>query len=413
MESLNPEQWRQAQRALDALASLSYRTGELTAYLQAIARSVSSLLNIHWSVVTLCQNGFEKLLASSLDLGPGEHLYALHGSLTETVLRTRRTLVVEDDQAHPEYGSPPQGYRSYLGVPLQTPQGEVIGTVCSFHQEPRPYTETEIHIVELFAERAATALDNYHLYQQQRQFNEVLEAEVASRTAELRATQGKLVERERLAAIGEFAASIVHEIRNPLTTVFMGLKAFQKLTLTPPFQERLSLALSEAARLEHLLSEILLYAKPQNLQLSEVHLDELVAEVLRLAHNMPEALGRQIKFSDFSRGAKVLGDKDKLKQVLLNIVRNACEAVTEGETITGTVVNPSPGDLCIQVHNGGEPIPPEVLPKLTQPFYTTKSAGTGLGLAIVKRIVDAHNGELVIQSSAAAGTTVSLKLPVI
>ena len=117
--------------------------------------------------------------------------------------------------------------------------------------------------MELFAERAATAIDNYHFYQQQCQFNHVLEAEVEKRTAELRATQAKLLEQERLAAIGEFAAIIVHKIRNPLSTMIMELKYFQKTILTDYYpQERLALALSEASRLERLLSEILLYAKP-------------------------------------------------------------------------------------------------------------------------------------------------------
>ncbi|MBD2105195.1 GAF domain-containing sensor histidine kinase [Leptolyngbya sp. FACHB-261] len=412
MESLNPEQWQQAQQALAVLASLSYRTGELSDYLQEIACGVSSLINIHWSIVTLCQDGFETVLASSIDISDRAQVYALHGRLTGTVVKTGRTLAVEDAQAHPEYGQAPEGYRSYLGVPLYTPTGEVIGTVCSFHQEPRFYTETEIRIVELFAERAATALDNYRLYQRQLQFNETLEAEVALRTTELHAAQEKLVEQERLAAIGEFATTIVHELRNPLTTVLMGLRSFKKLVLSPPFQERLALALGEATRLERLLSEILLYAKPQTLQLSPVDIFALAAEVQELISSMPEALGRQMEFSSCPV-AQVLGDKDKLKQVLLNTVRNACEAVAPGETVTCTVISPTPKQVCIQIHNGGEPIPPEVLPRLTEPFYTTKSSGTGLGLAIVKRIVEAHNGEMDIQSSTLEGTRVSILLPTV
>lgn len=131
---------------------------------------------------------------------------------------------------------------------------------------------------ELFAERAATAIDNYHLYQQQCQFNQILEAEVENRTAQLRAAQAKLVEQERLAAIGEFAAIIVHEIRNPLTTMIMGLKYAKKTLVTEAAQERLSLALSEASRLEKLLSQILLYIGGMGLARGYLNRPELTAD---------------------------------------------------------------------------------------------------------------------------------------
>jgi signal transduction histidine kinase len=141
----------------------------------------------------------------------------------------------------------------------------------------------------VFAERAATAIDNYQLYLQQQQFNATLEAEVAKRTEELRVAQKQLVERERLAAIGEFAAIIVHEIRNPLTTVMMGLNYFKRVDLFEPAYSRLSLALDEANRLERLLRQILLYAQPQQLQLTELNINEFIREILNTIRSMPEA----------------------------------------------------------------------------------------------------------------------------
>lgn len=402
----------QQRHILEVLSSLSYRTGELSRYLQEIACAVSQLISVDWSVVTLCQNGFEKVLASSIDMGEGEHTYPLHGLLTCTVVQTRRALMVEDTRTSTDYGQAPVGYLAYLGIPLRTPQGEVIGTICSFHKKPRTFTDVEVRIAETFAERAATAIDNYHLYLQQQQFNANLEAEVAKRTEELRVAHAKLLEQERLAAIGEFAASIVHEIRNPLTTVMMGLNYFKRVEHSKPAQERLSLALDEANRLERLLRELLLYAKPQQLQVTELDINEFIREILNIACGMPEAHRRTIKFSPALTTVKVVGDEDKLKQVFINIVRNACEAVAEEDIVTWTIDNCiTPGQVCIQIHNGGEPIPPDVLPRLTEPFYTTRSSGTGLGLAIVKRIVEAHDGELFIRSTAEDGTTVTVQLP--
>jgi signal transduction histidine kinase len=162
------------------------------------------------------------------------------------------------------------------------------------------------------------------------------------------------------------------------------------------------------------LSEILLYAKPQVLQLQDLDINEFIHEILGVIREMPEALERQIEFIPALSTVKILGDKDKLKQVFINIVRNACEAIAPGNIVRWKVDSRTvPEQVLISVHNGGESIPPEVLCKLTEPFYSTKPSGTGLGLAIVKRIVNAHGGELSIQSDQLTGTRVSIQLPVI
>ncbi len=402
--------WRQ-RRTIEVLSSLSHRNGELSEYLKEIACGVNELISIDWSVVTICQQGFGKVLASSIDLGKEIGTYSVHGQLSGTVIETGRSLIVEDTKCCTEYGQAPEGYQAYLGIPLRTSNNEVIGTICSFHKEPRTFSPSEVNIVELFAERAATAIDNYYLYKQQQQFNELLEAQVAQRTEELKAAQAQLVEQERLAAIGEFAACIIHEIRNPLTTMKMGLNYFNKLDLNDAAKLRLSLALDEGNRLERLLQEILLYAKPQALQVAPICLNEFVTCIIEFL-DIPEAEGRYIKFTSASTNVQVLGDKDKLKQVLINVIRNAYEAVNVGDTIKLDIAS-NINQAIINIQNGGAIIAAEVLSKLTQPFYSTKPDGTGLGLAITKRIVEAHGGKLVITSNAEQGTIVSIVLPML
>lgn len=216
----------------------------------------------------------------------------------------------------------------------------------------------------------------------------------------------------RLAEIGELAAMIVHEIRNPLTTVLMGLNYFKRQNLSSGAQARADLALDEAERLGRLLNEILLYTKQPRLDLSPLELNEFIAEILAPIQTMPSALGRQIQFTPTPEKVYIQGDRDKLRQVLINLISNACEAVPSGETISCQIQLASLASrVSIQIHNGGEPIPPEVLPKLTQPFFTTKPSGNGLGLAITKRIAEAHGGTFLITSSADVGTTVILDLP--
>ncbi|MFM7427652.1 MAG: two-component system sensor histidine kinase NtrB [Elainella sp.] len=227
-------------------------------------------------------------------------------------------------------------------------------------------------------------------------------------------TERKQAERalERLAEIGELAAMIVHEVRNPLTTVLMGLQSFTSLDLSERARLRLDLALDEAQRLQRLLNEILQYARCQALQTVELELNSLIQEMLEPIRDLPFAQGRQIDFAP-TEPVPILADPDKLKQVFINLVSNACEAVSEGETIRWSLAACGyQRRACVEVHNGGDPIPPEILAQLTKPFFTTKSSGNGLGLAIVRQIVEAHRGELEILSSAeVGGTLVRVTLP--
>jgi PAS domain S-box-containing protein len=215
----------------------------------------------------------------------------------------------------------------------------------------------------------------------------------------------------RLAEIGELATMIVHEVRNPLTTVLMGLNAFKRLELTEQFQVRLSLALEEAERLQRLLNEILLYAKPQKLDLSTLDVNSLMTDSMDSILAIPAMADRKLQVEPVAEPVMIAGDRDKLRQVFINLISNACEAVGAGDTIQWRV---KPGDhiVAIQVQNGGEPIPAAVIPQLTQPFYTTKPTGNGLGLAITNRIIEAHQGALLIESSVETGTIVTVSLPI-
>ncbi|MBW4620460.1 MAG: PAS domain S-box protein [Cyanosarcina radialis HA8281-LM2] len=219
---------------------------------------------------------------------------------------------------------------------------------------------------------------------------------------------------ERLAEIGELAATIVHEVRNPLTTVMMGLTSLKRAKLSDRFSEHLALALDEAERLQRLLNQILLYAKPQNLDRSQFDLYSSTSETIDCLRSLPLAIGKKLEFISSAVPIEVSADKDKLKQVVINLVTNALEAVDAGEVVTVKLqLESEDRRIYLEVHNGGAPIPSEILPKLTKPFFTTKPTGNGLGLAIVKRIVEAHGGELQIESSALAGTTVTVELPAI
>ncbi|MGD1859360.1 MAG: AAA-like domain-containing protein [Leptolyngbyaceae cyanobacterium] len=166
-------------RIVEILAVLSYRSGELKAYLKQIAIAVSELLLLDWSVVTLCQGDEERILASSFDLGDeADETFSLHLTLTGYVFKHGQPLVVEDTDLNQDYGQPEDGYRSYLGVPLRLSTGELVGTICSFHKTPRHFKEEEVRLAAIFAERAASAVENYQLYQQLEEMNRALKEQL-------------------------------------------------------------------------------------------------------------------------------------------------------------------------------------------------------------------------------------------
>lgn len=215
----------------------------------------------------------------------------------------------------------------------------------------------------------------------------------------------------RLAEIGELAAMIVHEVRNPLTTVLMGLTACAQMDLPERAQRRLAFALEESERLQRLLNEILMYAREQHLDLEPLKIGPFLQTLQAKFSDHPVAQDCLIQTVGLDHDVVVMADRDRLKQVFINLLSNACEAAPKGDRITCTQAADAQ-TLNIQIHNGGDPIPPEVLPKLTQPFFTTKSSGNGLGLSITRRIIEAHSGTIHFTSTAATGTTVTVQLPI-
>lgn len=215
----------------------------------------------------------------------------------------------------------------------------------------------------------------------------------------------------RLAEIGQLSAMVAHEVRSPLTTVLMGLTALQQLDLPERAQLRLELACEEANRLKALLDKVSQYAREETLEITNLDLVALVRKVGGLVSTLPVAQGRYLEMQSAWATAITPGDADKLKQVFINLLRNAFEAVAVGETIQCHITpGTEPDQIRVTIHNRGDVIPPAMVPQLGQPFFTTKAGGSGLGLAIVKRIISAHEGTFSINSIPERGTLVEVIL---
>jgi signal transduction histidine kinase len=220
----------------------------------------------------------------------------------------------------------------------------------------------------------------------------------------------RLAEQGRLAAIGEFASGIAHELRTPLTTVSMALDYLSEHAQDGRAKRRADLGLQEANRMRRLLEDMLLYAKPLRLTLAPTDLANQLREFIaayRETHGEAD-----VRLDEPLPEAVILADADRLRQVLLNLTDNACEAASEGTAVVWALKASADDDrVLVAVHNQGEPIPAEVLGRITEPFVSTKSGGAGLGLAIVRRLVEQQGGAIAIASSRADGTRVTLSFP--
>ena len=221
-----------------------------------------------------------------------------------------------------------------------------------------------------------------------------------------------LLESTRLATIGQFASGIVHEIRNPLATINLALDHFLGLADLPAnARRRADLASRETARLSRLLDDILLYAKPMQLNLGPHALADLIRDMENT--ELLENANVELAYDTLSALPALVMDPDRVRQVLLNLLSNAIEA--NGDDPRGVRLSGHTEDIgemvTLEISNGGKTLEPEKLERLFEPFYTSKSSGTGLGLPIVKRIIGAHGGEVHITSSEAHGTRVTLSFP--
>jgi signal transduction histidine kinase len=235
---------------------------------------------------------------------------------------------------------------------------------------------------------------------------------------ERRALEKRAADAEALSAMGTLALNLAHEVRNPLNAAVLQLHLLGRQVDKLAIDEESRAALrrkgqivgDEIQRLSRLLTEFLELARPRAPVRELVHFGKLVDDVLDLEQG--SAAARRVSVErELSSDCVLVGDPEKLKQVILNLVVNALEAMKDGGALRVRVAC-GPGDeVQLNVADTGTGIAPAKLAQVFDPFFTTKEAGTGLGLSIVRKIVDQHRGEVRIESESGVGTRVTVTLP--
>jgi PAS domain S-box-containing protein len=217
-----------------------------------------------------------------------------------------------------------------------------------------------------------------------------------------------MIKSEKLSIAGQLAAGIAHEIRNPLTS----LKGFIRLLYHHEDRKEYYLSIMEVelSRIEQILTELLMLAKPQSVQYNRRSLTELLEQVAYFLEPLSILKNVQIVLESVGE-VWIECDENQIKQVLINLIKNAVESMPEGGTVTAAAASLGTGTVQLTVQDQGVGIPEQKLKQLGEPFYTTKDKGTGLGLMVSFKIIENHQGKIEAFSEVGKGTLFRITLP--
>ncbi len=340
-----------------------------------------------------------------MEVGRGVDLNALGSLAFAGALRRRQPMVIPNALDDPRANADLARRWSIVAtivVPLLA-HGRLSGLLVAGRNEPSPWSDDEVQLTNALAGQAAVAIESARLYREAQQA-----------LLRLQQAQYGMMRAERLAAVGTLASSLAHEVRNPLNSINLQLVLLTRRVakLGEPMHAELGALLDtarrEIARLDGLVEEFLSLSSIDRISLTEVQPEEVMREVMALM--TPVFRDRKVTVSEETGPMlpRIFMDREKIKQVLINLIRNAIEAMPEGGSLKLTT-RYNDGHLALEVADTGTGIEPGV--DIFDFFVTTKRGGTGLGLPIARRIVEAHGGSMSYESEPGRGTrfTVMLK----
>ena len=268
----------------------------------------------------------------------------------------------------------------------------------------KEFDKKELELLSLLLGQAAFAIEHASLYEIQRD------------------RLKRMYRTDRLAVLGELAAGAAHEIKNPLTSIRSTIQYLSNdFDVGSEKGQMMHELLNETERINKIVQGLLSFARPSELNSMEVNLEQLINQTLLLVNNTLKKQRIEVEFEYFTEQTTIMGDAEQLKQVCLNIILNAVEAMKENDEShprtlyismeEGTLIDVRSRYLLISFEDTGKGIDEEDIENVFNPFFTTKEEGTGLGLAICFGIINRHKGELEVRSTLGKGTCFTIKLP--
>jgi two-component system, NtrC family, sensor histidine kinase HydH len=342
-----------------------------------------------------------------LEQGQDLDLVGLGATLTTLVFEVRRAFAVNDwrtDQRINRSVAERWGDASVVMVPLLARE-RTLGVLMLSRTVAHEWTSEQVEVAEALAAQASVALENVRLYEEARRSYE-----------ELKSAQARIIRNEKMAVLGTFASGLAHEVRNPLNSIALQLSLLERRTsslepsLAVKIRDLTDIIRQEVKRLDSLVSDFLLFSRANTIQYRPANIESLLDEVVRLLR--PEARAAGVTLRRQGLGTPIPSvpmDVEKIKQVVINLVRNAIEAMPGGGLVVvedGVVE----GKACLVVRDNGPGLPEGI--DVFQLFVTTKPRGTGLGLSIAQQIVTEHGGEITVGTEPGVGASFTVCLPI-
>jgi len=408
------EQDRQQAKAIEAA-----RTSALTAIHEA-GREIAATLDLERTLRQVMEKAAQTLpmdagilfrlddesrryqVAVSQNL-PAERVekiwFAFDEGVPGWVVRKRKPLVIddarEDSRVHPHVLE--EGVLSVLAIPLITRE-HVVGVLNLFCQTGTDaFDEEALRLAQVFADQAAVFIENARLVDELRRAAAELEARVEERTRQLQETQAQVIRAEKMAVVGRLAASVAHEVNNPLQAIALHLQLLDEERLSAAGAEQLAIVRHEQARIAAIVQRLLDFQRPRKGDKKREDVVCLLQDVFALADKQLEQAEVEVRLDVPDGDLPVLGVGDQLQQVFLNLILNACEAMPEGGALR-IIAGRANGNVFIDFSDEGTGMSAEVLEELFEPFFSTKHTGTGLGLAVSQEIVVDHGGQITAES---------------
>ena len=351
------------------------------------------------SNIFLFQTATGRLLPLSSKGSPRLHAEAerqLEAGIVDWVLAEKKTVIIPNL----EHMLSKTSAQNFVIVPLILRSQGIGVFIIHTEKSQQEFSNQDVQLLSVLANQAAVGVENWRTYQQLLKANE-----------ELKSSQAQMVQAAKLAAIGELAAGIAHEIKNPLQVLMLHLDLVQAGRPLPNWVDMFS---KQLKRLSEITLRLMNFSRnaSEEVAAQPIDVNKAIEDIVMIVQHEFQGNGIEMQMNLAQDLPAVAGNANSLQQVFLNLLINARDAMPKGGTI-GVTSSLTGFHVCVKLSDTGQGIEKDLLEKIFAPFFSTKGEkGTGLGLAICSKIISQHKGEIRVESEVGKGTTFTIFLPV-